>query len=172
MRETFSRLRDWLRRDRLEEPVTVGAGDLSRERWVGTVSASFWRFFDAPPALGRYFTDAEDTTPRGAEVAVLSYEFWKNELGGRNVIGQRLLVSNITTTIIGVTPPGFTGVFEPNAPAVYIPITLYAGSSPAEEDRTTYYTQYHWGWMQTMVRRQPGVSVAQASADVTDAFRC
>ena len=52
--------------------------------------------------------------------------------------------------------------------ALYIPITLYAGSILATEDRETYYTQYHWGWMDAMVRRKPGVSVDAAnSATVT-----
>jgi len=150
--------------------LAVGTGDASRERRVATVSASFFEFFDGRPALGRYFVASEDATPRGAEVSVLGYEFWKNELGGRDVIGQPLQVGHIATTIIGVAPEGFGGVFEPGA-AVFIPITLYAGSNPGQEDRATYYTRYNWGWMSTMVRRKPGVSVAQASADVTEAFR-
>jgi predicted permease len=86
------------------------------------------------------------------------------------VIGQRLQVGAIGTTIVGVTPKGFTGIFDP-APAVYIPITLYAGSNASKEDRETYYQRYYWGWMETMMRRKPGVSVERASADLTQAFR-
>ena len=40
---------------------------------VGVVSASFFGFFDAPPALGRYFNAAEDQPPNGTAVAVLGY---------------------------------------------------------------------------------------------------
>ena len=151
--------------------LAVGTGDAARERRVATVSASFWDFFDAPPVRGRYFVASEDVTPRGAEVAVLDYTYWKNELAGRDVIGERLQVGNMLVTIIGVAPEGFTGVFEPAPPAMYIPITLYGGSNASKSDRETYYTQYHWGWMSTMVRRKPGVSVTQASADITQAFR-
>src|SRR5438067_1781011 len=136
------------------QTFAIGTGDALREQPVGTVSASFWNFFDAKPALGRFFTIAEDSTPRGAEVAVLGYEFWQSEFGGKDVLGQRLQVAHIPTTIIGVAPPGFAGVFDP-APAVYIPITLYAGSSPGTRDRDNYYTRYNWGWMSTMVRRKP-----------------
>jgi putative ABC transport system permease protein len=72
--------------------MAVGVGDASRERTVAAVNATFFKFFDAPPALGRYFVPAEDTTPRGADVAVLGHGFWKAEFGGRNVLGQVLHV--------------------------------------------------------------------------------
>jgi putative ABC transport system permease protein len=153
------------------QTMAIGIGDASRERRVGTVNASFFDFFDARPALGRYFTALEDSTPRGAEVAVLAYDYWKTEFGGRDVRGERLQVGHIPTTIIGVAPEGFAGVWDATPPAIYIPITLYAGSNPAMQDRTTYYTRYNWGWMSTMVRRKPGVTVEQASADISQAYR-
>jgi len=151
--------------------MAIGTGEASQEHDVGMVSASFFDFLDARPALGRYFVAAEDTTPVGANVAVLSYEFWQSAFGGRDVLGEKLQVGHIPTTIIGVAPRGFTGVFLNSPPAVYIPITLYAGSNPSRENAATYYTRYNWGWMSTMVRRKPGVTVEQASADVAQAYR-
>src|SRR5215212_8802355 len=53
--------------------MVVGAGDEARLLRVGLVSASFWKMFDARPALGRFFADAEDRTPAGDAVAVLGY---------------------------------------------------------------------------------------------------
>lgn len=92
--------------------LAIGQGDATRERQVAGVSSAFFRFFDAPPTLGRYFTAVEDSIPRGANVAVLSYTFWQSEYGGRNVIGKQLQVGPLLTTIIGVAPPGFVGVVE------------------------------------------------------------
>src|SRR5688572_30282540 len=151
-------------------PMAVGVGDASRERQVAAVNATFFKFFDAPPALGRYFVAAEDTTPRGADVAVLGYGFWKSELGGRNVLGEVLQVGNIPATIVGVVPEGFAGVDDANPPAVYIPITTYAGSQPTERTNPKYYTRYNWGWLEIMVRRKPGVTVEQASRDLSQAY--
>ena len=151
-------------------PMAVGVGDASRERQVAAVNATFFKFFDAPPALGRYFVAAEDTTPRGADVAVLGYGFWKSELGGRNVLGEVLQVANIPATIVGVAPEGFAGVDDTDPPAVYIPITTYAGSQPTERANPRYYTTYNWGWMEIMVRRKPGVTVEQASKDLSQAY--
>src|SRR5690242_15365375 len=46
-----------------ERDLAVGIGDASREMNIGIVSASFFKFFDAPPAVGRYFTVEEDSPP-------------------------------------------------------------------------------------------------------------
>src|SRR6266571_278146 len=35
--------------------LPIGTGEAARERIVGVVSSTFFRFFDAPSALGRYF---------------------------------------------------------------------------------------------------------------------
>ena len=149
----------------------VGLGDAARERRVAQVSATFFEFFDAKPALGRFFTRAEDVVPRGADVAVLGFAFWQSEFGGRDVRGEVLHVGNLATTIIGVAPEGFAGVNDADPPAVYIPITTYAGAQPSQLEKPTYFTHYNWGWMNVIARRKPGVTVAQASADATQAYR-
>ena len=153
-----------------EEDLAVGVGESSRERRVAAVSASFFDFFAARPALGRFFAGDEDVTPRGANVAVLSYAFWQSEFGGRDVRGEALHVGNVPATIIGVAPEGFNGVTDANPPAVYIPITTYAGSTGTTDSRT-YFSRYQWGWMNVLVRRKPGVSLEAAEADASHAFR-
>ena len=150
--------------------LAVGSGDAARERNVAVVNASFFGFFNAPPAAGRYFVAAEDSVPRGADVAVLDYGFWQSEFGGRDVLGRRLQVGDMTLSIIGVAPRGFVGVSENQAPAVYLPITTFAGSRPIRRQATTYFTTYNWGWMEMMVRRKPGISAVQASADLSAAY--
>ena len=151
--------------------LAVGTGTTVRERRVAVVSGTFWNFFDARPVLGRFFTPAEDTTPRGAEVAVLGWDFWQSEFGGRDVIGERLQLGYMSTTIIGVAPRGFRGVNDNEIPAAFVPITLYAGSNPAMRDRENYFTKYEWGWASMMARRKPDVTVEQASADLSQAAR-
>ncbi len=149
--------------------LAVGLGDASRERQVVGANASFFGFFDAPPVLGRYFTAAEDSIPRGANVAVLSYAYWTQELGGRNVLGDKLQVGPVATTIIGVAPKRFVGVSEGEAPSVFLPITtLVYGVNQGNPE--TFATKYNWDWMSVIVRRKPGVSRERADADLTRAF--
>jgi len=148
--------------------VAIGVGQAARQRPVEAVSASFFGFFDARPALGRFFVAAEDSTPIGAAVAVLDHTFWQTDYGRRNVLGETIRIGNTTYTIIGVAPEGFSGASEGASPAVYIPITTYAGTQlgPGAKE---YYLDYSWGWMQMMVRRKPDVSLAAANADLTTA---
>jgi putative ABC transport system permease protein len=149
--------------------VAVGSGDASREWPIVAVSASFFDFFDARPALGRYFTAAEDTTPVGARVAVLSYAFWKTEYGGRNVVGVPIQIDNIASTIIGVAPEGFVGVADGSPPAVFLPITTFGGHQSGGSS-VDYWLNYRWDWAEMMVRLKPGVMPAQANADLTKAY--
>src|SRR5262249_40632282 len=49
-------------------------GDDTMDAEVAMANASLWRFFDALPVVGRFFTPAEDRWEGGARVAVLSYD--------------------------------------------------------------------------------------------------
>ncbi|HEX7019183.1 MAG TPA: ABC transporter permease, partial [Gemmatimonadaceae bacterium] len=85
--------------------LAVGTGDAAREMSVGVVSASFFRFFDAPPALGRYFDAAEDALPAGQPVAVLGHAYWETAFGARrDALGSKVQIGATTYTIIGVAP--------------------------------------------------------------------
>jgi len=152
-------------------PLPVGVGPDAREMEVATVSASLFDFFDVQPVIGRFFVAEEDTVPVGATVTVLGYGFWQTQYGGRNeVLGQRLQVGTVSYTIIGVAPRDFIGIAENAVPALYIPITTYAGTFMNGKRIPNYYTGYNWGWMETLARRKPGVTAAQASGDLSQAY--
>jgi predicted permease len=150
--------------------LAIGSGSEARERDVAGVSASFFGFFNAKPAAGRFFDASEDSVPRGADVAVLGYGFWKAEFGGRDVIGTKLAVGPAFLTIIGVAPEGFTGVSSGAPPAMYIPITAMAYLWN-QGDAQAFFTRYNWDWIGMMVRTKPGASEEAASANLTDAYR-
>jgi putative ABC transport system permease protein len=157
-----------------ENDLAVGVGDAAREMRIGIVSASFFGFFDAPPALGRYFGPSEDTPPQGAPVAVASYATWQIGYGGRReILGSKVQIGSEIYTIIGVSPEGFVGLWPNQRPAYFIPITTFGaaqvrdGMLPKNE---TWWTTYHWGWMDMIARSKPGVSDAQANADLTQAY--
>jgi putative ABC transport system permease protein len=147
----------------------IGTGEATQERPVFGVSAGFFDFFNARPQLGRFFQAREDSTPAGADVAVLSHGFWQEAFGGRHVIGEAIQVGNVPYTIIGVAPEGFAGVGEGRPPALFIPITAY-GANQGGGSRRDYFVRYNWDWTEMMVRRKPGVSLASASDDLTQAF--
>jgi putative ABC transport system permease protein len=154
--------------------MAVGTGEETAERKVAMVSASYWRFFDAKPAIGRFFGPDEDKVPEGSPVAVLGYNYWQSRYAGRaDVLGKSISLGRRTYTIIGVAPSGFTGV-DPVGGVAFIPITLgvydiFGGL--AGEARSRWYTTHNMNWMEMVVRRKPGVSIEAATADLTNAYR-
>ncbi len=154
--------------------LAVGTGTAAREMTIGAVSAGFFKFFDAPPAIGRYFTPAEDTTPVGAPVVVLSYGYWQTQYGGRrSALNDVIHIGAGTYTVIGVAPKGFVGLWPEKPPAAFIPITAY-GAEMGKQIRIpgqTWWGTYNWTWASMIVERKPGVTVAQADADLTQAYQ-
>jgi putative ABC transport system permease protein len=151
-----------------EYPVGVGEGDAARERMVAAVSPSFFRFFDAQPVAGRFIAAADDTPPVGAAVAVLTYDFWQKEFGGRNVIGEKLQVGDVRTEIVGVAPRGLAGFDDFRPPALFIPAATLGsvrGLTPAGVQ--SFYKYHPWNSVVTLVRRKPGVSLEAAQAEVS-----
>jgi putative ABC transport system permease protein len=157
-----------------QRSMAIGVGADAHEMTVGVVSASFFGFFDAPPVLGRYFTTSEDTIPVGAPVAVISYAYWERQFGSaRDVLGKTMHIGANIFTVIGVAPRGFVGMWPNQPPVAYIPITNY-GAEIGKQIRTngqTWYNTYNWTWASMMVERRPGITVAQAVADLTQADR-
>jgi len=145
----------------------VGTGEAAAVRKIAGVTPSFFRFFDAPPSLGRYFVASEDST--ATPVAVLSHRFWATELGSANVIGRRLMIGVVDYTIIGVAPPDFVGTVAGGPPDIFVPLTTIPanlGSWSVE----SYRRDYSWDWVQVLVRRRPGATRQDASAELTTAY--
>ena len=150
----------------------IGLGDDARPAQVGLVSAEFWQFFDARPALGRFFTAEEDRMPRGTPVAVLGYGHWQSAYASNPaVIGQRVNIGGAVYTIIGVAPKGFSGT-SLAATSAFVPIT--AGGSdlfPDRPNRNPWHRGYNYTWMEMIARLRPGVSPEVANADLSAAYR-
>ena len=147
--------------------LAVGDGETARERMVVGATASYFAFFDAPPALGRYFSTREDSIPEGSPLAVLGHRFWQQELGGRaGVLGEQLRVDHTLCTIIGVAPAGFRGVEETIDPDVYIPLSTFGNDVRGP----SYVDNYGFHWIGAIVRRKAGVTEATVQAELSAAF--
>jgi macrolide transport system ATP-binding/permease protein len=71
------------------------------------VSAGFFRTLGVKPTLGRDFEPGEEVVG-GPKVVMLSYGTWLRRFGGRtDVIGQPIMLSGETNTVIGVLPKDF-----------------------------------------------------------------
>ncbi|MGA7887161.1 MAG: ABC transporter permease [Acidobacteriaceae bacterium] len=106
------------------------------------------------PALGRLFTQQDDTA--GApQTVMLSYAYWQKKFGGaRSVIGQSMTVDGKPRQIVGVLPRGFHFLSWDDAALVV----------PMQWDRST--TKLGDFSYEGLARLKPGVTMAQASADL------
>ncbi|MGQ0737025.1 MAG: FtsX-like permease family protein, partial [Acidobacteriota bacterium] len=147
--------------------VAFGQGDDTREGRLAVVTDTYLDFFEAAPVLGRWFTASDDQPPASVPVVVLSDTYWKTRYGARpDVLGETLQIDRLQATIIGVAPPGFTGIADAGAPLAFVPMRTFAHAirGPA------YDTSYNWSWLQVLVRRAPGVGLAEAVADLSRAY--
>lgn len=123
------------------------------------VSGSYFSTLQVSPAAGRLLTIDDDKVIGANFVAVLSYEFWQEKLGGDpKVVGQSFLINGNTFNIVGVTPRGFDGTTLGARPIVYVPITMRAvlqATFKGYEKRNNY-------WVYLFGRLKPGVSIEQA----------
>ena len=150
------------------QPIAIGKGVTIRRVNGAEVTPSFFRFFSAPPAAGRYFTEPENAPPAGTAVVVLSHEMWTSEYGADlSAIGKQLTVGGVDHTIIGVAPRGFVGITPDQPPAIFIPIASFGAMRAPGRWHSSYGTGIG---LQMLVRRKPLVSVAEAGADLSVAF--
>jgi predicted permease len=137
------------------------------------VSGDYFRGLDVVPAEGRLIAGDDDLAGAPGTV-VLSYGFAQRRFGdaGR-AVGQAVLINNAPFTAIGVAPPEFFGVDPAKAPDVYLPLHADLLLDPAhgpEADPGTRYLDEHYYWTEMMGRLRPGVTIAQAQAELAPVF--
>jgi macrolide transport system ATP-binding/permease protein len=106
---------DWKRMNTVFSSLDVyGGGDTLLNTPTGTVPVSgvrvsdgFFHTLGVTPILGRDFRTGEDLSGT-ADIVILSYEAWQKWFNGRSdVIGQKVSLSGVPNTIVGVLPQGF-----------------------------------------------------------------
>jgi len=122
------------------------------------VSADVFAALGVTSAMGRAYTAEEDFGGRSA-VIVLSYEFWQNRLGGRDVLGTTLVTGSGPVSVIGVMPRGFTMVGQ--KADFMIPFGQSLEQLRATSGRGSSYA---------IARRRDGVGFAQAAHEMRAIF--
>lgn len=129
--------------------VTIANSDQPAQSLpAARISANFLGVLGLQPAIGRNFSATEDL-PGGPHVALVSYDFWQLNLGGReDAVGQVLKLDDAPYTIVGVMPKTFR---HPYRAQVWLPIAL----DFATNGRPNHY-------LYAAARLRPGISLTQA----------
>src|SRR5581483_635532 len=89
------------------------------------VTGNFFNVLGINPVFGRVFTEDDDRKYDAHAVVVISYSFWKRRFAlDPGVIGKQITLNDNPFTIIGVTPPGFSGMEVGGNPDMWYPLWM------------------------------------------------
>lgn len=130
------------------------------------VSDNFFSGLGLKPLLGQVFAP-DDLSPEAAHGIVLSADWWLRHFAGNPVaIGQTVILSDQTFTVLGVLPPGFRGV-RPGVPTEFY--VLNVAGSPLVDRPASVNQDRHW-WLRLMARVRPGVDDARLQSVFSGVF--
>jgi predicted permease len=156
---------DWKRAAKTFESFAGAAGDGFTMTGSGDpknvsatmVTPNFFGTLGVKPILGRDFRNGEDVRfPAGPTVVILSYRFWQSDFSGDpNVVGRAVHLDGNLATIIGVLPKDIS-ISPRGAGELWVPLHLDQYLTTARNAR----------WLNVVGRLAPGVSSAQARAEM------
>jgi predicted permease len=138
------------------------------------VSGNYFRVLGVPALLGRTL-DEQDDRAGAAPAAVISHRFWQTRFGGDpGVVGKQVRLDTVGVTIVGVTPPDFTGTMQVDArPAFMVPLALEPLRRRLEARGHAEHrdeVRRDW-WLHLLGRLAPGATIPQAQASLDEVFR-
>ena len=132
----------------------TGVGIPERIQGIG-VSSNFLSVLGVELARGRSFTPEQDRHggPRGA---ILSYELWQSRYAGDpKILGRLIMLDDKGYPIVGVLPASFKFPTSGRPPEVFVPL-----AAPPDASSAIWY-------LGVIARLKPGVTLAQAAADLS-----
>jgi predicted permease len=150
--------------------ASLGRGENARTVPLQIVTPNYFPLLGVHPALGRFFTEAEDPVGGGAPVVVISHRMWTRDYArSPAVLGKSLWIGNQYATVIGVTPESFNGI-DLDATDLWLP--FQSGMRLVlSADLVKLWDTWNWQWIGVVARLKPGVTRSEASAEATTLYR-
>ena len=159
------RLEDWNRMNSTFQAITgyfaddstETSGALPEKVSIAFVAPRFLQVWGIAPALGRNFSHEEEQLG-GPSVVLISDRYWRQRFGASpDVLGRKLRLAGSASEIVGVMPASFR--FPLREVDVWLPVQL---GGPYTLERTD-------AWYRAVGRLKPGITVAQAQANLSTA---
>jgi putative ABC transport system permease protein len=156
---------DWQRQNTVFDSIAAWTGgqmSLSSSAHPEQVNAEpctpgFLHVLGQPFLLGRDFLPEEGQLGKELET-ILTYKLWKNRFGGdRHIVGQQIRMDGKQYTVVGVLAPGATDRVQSQ---LYVPLAF-----------KPEFINHEFHWILVMARLKPGVTVAQANANMDSVTR-
>jgi macrolide transport system ATP-binding/permease protein len=132
--------------------------------WGQVVSGNFFDVLRVKPVLGRTFAPDEDMALGAHAVVVIGHSLWQRRFASDpNIVGKTMDLNNRAYNVIGVAPESFKGT------KFGLSLDFWAPMMMVEELQRSPNQLSERGshWMNVFARLKPGVSLAQASAEMS-----
>ena len=147
--------------------INLSTGSDSQSTEAEIVSGNYFQVLGVRPALGRLFGVDDDGAPNANPVTVISYGFWKKQLGGApDAVGRKVLVNQYPMTVIGVAAHNFQGIDVGAVPLLWIPASMAAQAIPGFNN----YLDRRTVWMQVLGRLKSGMTLHKAQVGLQPWF--
>jgi putative ABC transport system permease protein len=130
------------------------------------VTGNYFDLLGLKPAIGRLFTQQDDTAKNANPQIVLSYAYWKSRFAASPaIIGQTVRINGSPFTVIGVASENFQTAIGGYKPGVFIPMSMSEIAMPWMIPRHNL-DNHQSLWLTLIGRLKPGVTMQQAEASL------
>jgi putative ABC transport system permease protein len=130
------------------------------------VTGNYFDLLGLKPALGRLFTQQDDTAKNANPQVVLSYAYWKSRFASSpGIIGQTVRINGSPFTFVGVAPENFQTAIGGYKPGVFIPMSMSEIAMPWTVPRHNI-DNHQSVWLTLIARLKPGITIQQAEVSL------
>lgn len=132
--------------------LSLNTGSQPEQINASACTPQFLHVLGQPILLGRDFLPEEGQVGKDLE-AILTYRLWQERFGGdKSIIGQQIRMDSKQYTVVGVLAPGATDRVQSR---MYVPLAFRPEG-----------INHEFHYILVMARMKPGVTLAQAGADM------
>ena len=128
------------------------------------VSGKYFDVLGVKPVLGRGFLPEEDRAENTHPVVVLGHAFWRRRFNSdATIVGKTIFMNGHPFTVIGVAPAAFKGLDYGVRHDFWAPLMM---QSKFNGQTGWWVANRTWNSLYLIGRLKPGVTMAQADADL------
>ena len=151
------------------EELSLRVDDSAERVFANLVTSNYFQVLGVAAMYGRVFGAGDSEQPGASPIAVLSQRFWLRRFDGdRSVVGRTVHLNGHPVAIVGVAREDFRGMTVVT-PDLWMPTSM--ASVANAESAIPRLTSRESDWLMLGARLKPGYSRAQASAEMTRAWR-
>jgi predicted permease len=145
--------------------IGIGEKNVERRAFAAVVTANYFSVLGVAPIRGRGFVSKEETPGRAAQVAVVSYSYWKKHQLSESTVGSTIQINGRPFTIVGIMPEGFTGTMHIFSSEVWVPMGDFdIVKNDFDNEKRNSVSERSSSPLLIVGRLKPGVTVASGDA--------